>query len=200
MKAIYFDLDGTLLEFKKKYPEIVAECLSEMNKNQPEKLAGEYCETFSDIFENQGENPYYKAAESVVNNPEHLLQILKTNEISNMKMKNDAKSDIKMISKEYEIGVLTDGLKDWQKDKLKYFGLYNLFDTFIASYETDSFKSGLEPYRVAEQRIKADEYAMVGDSVKSDVKAAKEFGWSSYHYTGERFRDIPNKIDWIDDY
>lgn len=196
MKAIYFDLDGTLLHFTESYLEILSACMVEMGKGNPQKNAEAYHENFHDVFMKQKENPYRKAAEGLIDEPDKFVEILQNKEISHTEPPENAASELRRISQDYKIGILTDGVRNWQMKKLRSSGLHEFFDTVIASYETDTFKNGLAPYKLAEERIEANKYAMVGDSIESDVEAAREFGWSAYHYQQNGFENIPEKLDW----
>jgi putative hydrolase of the HAD superfamily len=91
--------------------------------------------------------------------------------------------------------VLTNGLSEWQHAKLSGHGLADVFDTFVASYEADAHKPAVEPFRLFEDRLPAERYAMVGDDA-ADVDGAAAAGWTGHRYDGSGFGDLPGAIDW----
>ena len=65
----------------------------------------------------------------------------------------------------------------------------------VFSYEAGAHKPDPAPYLLAERRLPASEYAMVGDSA-DDVEGARQVGWTAYRYTGGGFGDLPDALDW----
>jgi putative hydrolase of the HAD superfamily len=106
-----------------------------------------------------------------------------------------AGADLGRLAGSHRLGVLTNGVPAWQRAKLDASGLAEHFDAVVVSYEAGAHKPAAAPYRLAEERLPADAYAMVGDS-DDDVEGAAAAGWSARRYEGEGFGDLPASLPW----
>jgi putative hydrolase of the HAD superfamily len=83
------------------------------------------------------------------------------------------------------VAVVTDGVGDWQREKLAHHGLEDLVNATVVSYEVGGHKTDGDPYEAVRDRLAADEYVMVGDSYHSDVEAPRRAGFVPVHYEDE---------------
>ena len=91
--------------------------------------------------------------------------------------------------------MLTDGVTEWQRAKLAASGLDRFFDAVVVSYAVGAHKPDPAPFAVAEKRLPADDYAMVGDS-DADIDGAGRAGWATHRYDGGGFGDLPDALEW----
>jgi putative hydrolase of the HAD superfamily len=164
-----------------------------------------YDEAFIDAFERCELEPYRRAfaaagarrdsASEPPGDPAAFVEALLDREIAACEPPAATDADLDRLAERHTLGVLTNGHPDWQRAKLEAHDLAKHFDAVVASYEVGAHKPNAEPYRVAERRLPADAYAMVGDS-QADIDGAEAAGWSAHRYRGDGFADLPACLEW----
>lgn len=169
MTAIVFDLDGTLLHTDEAYDE-----------------------AFFDLFPDCESDPIRRAFVRIDGcvDPEPYARALQEREIASLSPPDHAHADLERLAREYTLGVLTNGQREWQLAKLRAHGLEEHFDAVVASYEVGVHKPDPAPFREIEERLSARRYGMVGDS-DADVDGATGAGWFAHRYDGGRYADLP---------
>lgn len=197
MNAIFFDLDGTLLHFTRDYREVLAETLETVHGECRDRWLDAYNETFFDLLEACEAHPYRRAfaAIGLDSPPEQLVETLRQVETETCQPPADAHKHLERLAERYKLGVLTNGVREWQKHKLESHGLLGYFDAVVVSYDVGVHKPDRAPFNAAEARLPADEYAMVGDS-DADIDGAQKAGWSTFRYDGGGFGSLPGAIHW----
>lgn len=197
MKAIFFDLDGTLLHFTRDYRDVLADTFRRVTGESHDEWIDSYNQTFFDVLGDCEPNPYRQAFATVGTDydPETFAETLREEEVEMCKPPGNADTDLARLAENYKLGVLTNGVTEWQRHKLQARGLADYFDTIVASYEVGSHKPDTAPYRIAENRLLADAYAMVGDN-DADIEGAKRASWTTYRYTEQGFGDLPDALEW----
>lgn len=197
MQAICFDLDGTLLHFPRDYDEILAEGFRAVTGECSDEWLETYSETFFELFGRQEPQPYRRAFEAVDDDIDHdaLVETLLEREVDACEPPEGAHADLARLGETHRLGVLTDGVEEWQRRKLSANGLADYFDAVLVSYEVGAHKPSKEAFSAVERRIPAESYAMVGDA-DADVEGARTAGWATYRYRGEGFGDLPEGIAW----
>lgn len=195
--AIFFDLDGTLLTLSKEYPEIVAETFTAVEGTVQEEWVDQYNEAFFELFGAHEPDPIERAFASIegCSNANRLTEELRSREANASQVPTDAHEDLTRLGDHFALGVLTNGLPGWQRYKLQEHELDQYFDTVVTSYEAGAHKPDPAPYRLAEERLSAQRYAMIGDD-STDVEGAENVAWTGYRYRGSGFRDVPECLDW----
>lgn len=196
-RAIVFDLDGTLLHFTRDYDAVLRDAVADVVEHVPEGNLAAYDREFYDRFERCEPDPIYEAfaALDLDAAPDELRAALCEREVDMCQPHEDAATDLERLERDFELGVLTNGVPEWQRHKLEAYGLDEYVDAFVASYEVGAHKPDVAPFRYAEERLDADEYAMVGDD-DADVDGARAAGWTAHRYEGDGFGDLPDAIDW----
>ncbi|GAA0680219.1 HAD family hydrolase [Natronoarchaeum mannanilyticum] len=196
-RAIVFDLDGTLLHFTRDYGGVLRDAVTDVVGEVPEGALEAYDREFYDRFERCEPDPIYEAfAELDLDAaPGELRAALREREVEMCQPHDEAAADLERLGREFRIGVLTNGVTEWQRHKLEAYGLDEHVDAFVASYEVGAHKPDAAPFRYAEERLPADEYAMVGDD-DADVDGALAAGWAAHRYDGDGFGDLPDAIEW----
>lgn len=197
MNAIFFDVDGTLLHFTRDYREVLAETFETVHGESRDRWLDAYNETFFDLLEACEANPYRRAfaATGLESPPEQLVETLRQVETEMCQPPGDAHKHLERLAENYKLGVLTNGVPEWQKHKLESHGLRRYFDAIVISYDVGVHKPDIAPFNAAEAHLPADEYAMVGDS-DADIDGAQKAGWSTFRYDGGGFGSLPDAIDW----
>ena len=100
-----------------------------------------------------------------------------------------------IVADHYQILLKIRTVTEWQRAKLAASGLERFFDAVVVSYEVGAHKPDPAAFGVAEERLPADDYAMVGDS-DADVDGADRAGWVAHRYDGGGFGDLPEALEW----
>ena len=197
MKTIVFDLDGTLLASTRPYEELVATTFEAVEGRVHEEWLAAYGEAFREEFASCTPDPVRRSFAAVdgCSDPGACTQRLLEAEIAAFEPPPGTERDLDRLGDQYRLGVLTNGVRDWQLAKLQGNALLDRFDAVVASYEAGAHKPALEPYRLLEERLPAGGYALVGDS-ESDVEGAERAGWAAVGYDGDGFAALPESLDW----
>ena len=102
---------------------------------------------------------------------------------------------LEYLSSKYSLVVASNWFYDQQVFKLKKYGIYKYFDEVLTAdkYYKKPYK---EMYEKACEGFEKCEVVMVGDSFKTDIKSAMDFGIYSYYLTttdprkGKKFKRI----------
>ncbi|MBZ6494902.1 HAD family hydrolase [Natrinema longum] len=188
MTAIVFDLDGTVLHTDREYRDLLANAIADVRGDAPAEWLETYDEAFFELFSACDPDPIRRAFARIdgCTDPEPYVRALHEREIESLSPPENAHTDLERLAESFELGVLTNGLREWQLAKLRAHDLEAYFDAVVASYEVGAHKPDAAPYRTLEERLPAARYGMVGDS-ESDVDGAKNAGWSAHRYEGGEF-------------
>lgn len=200
MRALVFDLDGTLLHFEEGYDDVLRDAIEHAGGDPTDETLERYLEAFFEHFSRCEPNPVRRAFEATALDVDSqiLADALLEQEVEHARPPEGALADLERLSETHAIGVLTNGVRSWQERKLEANGLGAVVDAFVASYEVGAHKPAVAPFEELEDRLPATAYAMIGDS-DSDVDGADAAGWSTYRYTGGGFGGLPDALEWAED-
>lgn len=194
-RALYFDLDGTLLKLRREYDSLIRDAYLEVEGTVPKNGVERYNKEYFDLFHQFVKNPSTEAFSTISKNSESLAEALLQLEIDATEPVESAHEDLAKISKNYKVGVITNGVTSWQLQKLRAFGLESYFDVILISYTVGAHKPSTQIYSLAEAELPAVEYAMVGDS-ESDIIGARQQGWMACEYERQSILTIPDALGW----
>lgn len=85
----------------------------------------------------------------------------------------------------YQIGILTNGPTNHQKNKLYQLNLSNWIpeDFWFISESIQVKKPDIQAFHHVESKISADEYFMIGDDVQTDITGALQANWHPIQFT-----------------
>lgn len=197
MRALVFDLDGTLLEYPREYGTLLADAFREVTGEAREEWLETYNEAFFEYFSAHDPDPVGRAFAALDTDadPDRFAEALLRVEAETCRPPAGAIADLERLADEYRLGVLTNGLPEWQRHKLRENDLAGRFDAVVASYEAGAHKPDTAPFDLLEERLPADRYVMVGDG-DGDVGGADAAGWIPHRYEGSGFGNLPEAIDW----
>lgn len=192
MKAIFFDLDGTLLHFTKDYDDILKDTFIETCGRCEDDWIESYSTRFFEYFNNFESSPYRKAFQQTEAecDPIVFVECLQKNELNICESPSDCESTLDSLSQDHKIGVLTNGVSEWQRNKLEEFDLKHYFDSIIASYDIGFHKPESEVFEFAEDSVSATEFEMIGDSQEDDIEGAINAGWDARRYCQQGFGSL----------
>jgi putative hydrolase of the HAD superfamily len=197
MRAIAFDLDGTLLHYTREYEAVLSDAFVRVCGEVRDEWLETYSETFYELFLECEPDPVlggFEAVEVDVD-PGALRAALLAEETEMCRPPAGALDDLRRLAGEFHVGVVSDGIPEWQRHKLRERDLLEVFDAVVTSYEAGAHKPDPAPFREFEDRVGAESYGMVGDD-GSDVEGARGVGWAAHRYGGTGFGDLPGAIDW----
>ncbi|WP_225335185.1 HAD family hydrolase [Halomicrobium urmianum] len=191
--AVCFDLDGTLVQYERPFPEFARAALSEHLETVSDDAADAYSEAFFDAFEALESDPFEAGMRAVLEaggtggddaDVAAMVEALREREFESASVSAAARDCLDELAADDDIrlALVTDGVGDWQRAKLERVGLADAFDEVIVSYDVGGHKADGAPYDAVRERIDADEYVMVGDDYEGDVEAAREAGFVPIHY------------------
>lgn len=195
VKAIFLDLDGTLLHLTRDYGDLLREAFETVEGECREEWLTTYDETFFERFEACEPDPCRSAFATVSDDADALAETLLELEVQASAVPDGTHDDLARLGDRFELGVLTNGMPEWQREKLRRNDIARYFDGVVTSYEVGAHKPDPAPFERAEAELPADAYGMVGDA-DSDVDGAARQGWASVRYEGQPFRDVPGALGW----
>jgi putative hydrolase of the HAD superfamily len=198
MRAIFFDCDGTLLHLTREYDAVLADAFRDVAGECQAEWGDTYNETFFDLFLDCEPDPYRRAFDATDCNADSnaLASALRERETEMCQPPEGVETDLARLAEEYELGVLTNGLPEWQRHKLRAHGLTDYFDVIVTSYEAGAHKPETDPFELAEERASATTFVMVGDD-DADVDGAVNADWAGVRrYDGSGFGDLPASLGW----
>jgi putative hydrolase of the HAD superfamily len=181
--AVFFDLDGTVVEFTKPYGEVIEETLRTCLGHSTSELVETYNESFFEALMAIESEPYLTGMQAVCAKtnsdtaPETLVSELCNREVAMTTVSNDARKLLESLAERHHLGIITNGVPKWQKAKLEHHDLLGRFETIITSYEAGAHKPDSAPFELAKERADVDTYVMVGDDYEADIESARKAGF-----------------------
>ena len=186
MHAIYFDLDGTLCSFTREYGDVLGDAVTEHVGHPNDDLLHAYNDAFFEALTALEPEPYLVGARAVADaadepvDPAAFVETVRDLEYAMVEV-TDAMHALLERLDDRPLGVLTNGVPEWQFGKLEAEGIADRFDATVASYEAGAHKPEQAVFDLAEDRLPADGYVMVGDDYEADVLGARDAGWQAVH-------------------
>lgn len=184
IKAILFDLDDTLYDEKKFVKsgfKEVSKYVGLTYKIDEDNFFKELINIFEkgyrgNIFNIALENANIFYDEKTINK---MVEIYR-NHMPKIKLETKIKKLLSEISKDYLLGIITDGYFEVQKKKVKALKIERLFDCIIYTdeYGKDFWKPNIFPYKLALEKLQMSpkETIYIGDNPHKDFIGAKSIG------------------------
>ncbi|MFB6215662.1 MAG: HAD family hydrolase [Candidatus Aenigmatarchaeota archaeon] len=190
--AVYFDLDGTLIEYEDSFHELFENALG---GSVSEEIYDYWTEQVLNNIRNMEEKPYLRSLEAVESefnlgiSPEKLADRYIEIEVSSTSVRTELKQVLEEISGQCKTGILTNGVGRVQMKKIRHNGLEALVDEIIISNIEEVRKPDPGIFELARERLEASNYVYVGDTYDEDIVPAQEAGFKTVHVTsGKRLR------------
>lgn len=198
--AIWFDLDGTLLQFPD-YGDVVARACDAVGVDAVGAFADAYDDAFFGRLEALAPAPYRRAAETALvtvdadGDPAAFVAALREAEYDAMPAPAPVRETLADLAAtdRFCVGVCTNGVGDWQRGKLAHTGLDAFVDATVVSYDVGAHKPDPAPFERAESVLSAERRVMIGDSEDADVAGARNCGWDAVHVEGPEA--VPDAVD-----
>lgn len=187
IKAVIFDLDDTLIsekEYIRSGFKVVAKKIGtkhNLNENDVYELM---YETFNEDSKNVFNRVLNKLG--IQYEIDYIKELIKSyrEHIPDIKLYDDAKYIIETLhQKGIKLGMITDGYKVTQRNKLKVLDIDSYFEHIVVTDELgrEFWKPHSKPYEIIKDKLKLDYENMVyvGDNVSKDFITANKLGMST---------------------
>ena len=178
IKRIIFDLDETLIFWKKEYSldmiDVVSKSPYNIDPVELDKILDSQEKTHDKISDQYIKEDIKKYLNVDVS--DNFIKYIKESQYPYAEYDEKLEDVIKYLSSKYDLVVLTNWFKDVQEERLKTAGILKYFTKVVGGEEC------LKP--IATQYINDNylysECMFVGDSDKFDIEPAKKLGMSTY--------------------
>ncbi|MFO7872759.1 MAG: HAD-IA family hydrolase [Candidatus Undinarchaeales archaeon] len=188
IKAIAFDLDGTLVDFLHFKKETARAAAHEMVKLGLDASEEEIYEKIFEIYDKKGME-YQKTFADVLSEYDLSLnefeKIQQAGIVAYLRTKfgmlrpyPDVLPALRKLRKDYKLAVVTDAPRNKAWQRLVMTDLQDSFDLVITVDDTGKEKPHKMPFEklIKELDLKPEEILFVGDHPEKDIKGAKEMG------------------------
>jgi putative hydrolase of the HAD superfamily len=211
LKAIFFDLDDTLLDAQTPYREAIAATCAEAARRcaglDAERLSAVYLEVARQMWRSFDldrmresaaeirERVWAEALRQVGVEDPALVRALSDQYGAARKASHrlfpDALSTLDHLHRRYHLGIITNGMTEIQRDKIQRLGLTPYFDTVLISQEAGMRKPDPRLFQMALACVPCEphEAVMVGDSPNRDIAGARAVGMHALWVRTGRSRD-----------
>ncbi len=175
--AVLFDLDGTILGARKEKGFVRNECAKELGL--PEIENEDYYDTLRNVLHNKEVDdrvPIFREIFDDEESAERMAGIYREESLKNAYIYPDAKEVLKEIKAKK--GLITNGPREIQWEKIRKFGLEDFFDYIAVSGEIAKSKPESEIFRFVLKKLEStpEESLYVGNVPELDVQGAKSAG------------------------
>lgn len=188
MRAVYVDCDGTLLTLDCSYDALFERACDAAGADATAEAQAAYGEAFFEAFDSFEPDPYRAGMAAAVGtgeidaDPETLRDAYVDAEVAAATPAAGARDALDALDgADTALGVLTNGVGAVQRRKLESAGLFDRFDAYLPSYDVGAHKPDPAIFDAARERLAADEYLYVGDSMEHDARPAREAGFLAVH-------------------
>lgn len=183
-RAIWFDLDGTLITYDRPFSTLLGETLG----NDPEDAVHEtYRRRLFRALEDCEDDPYVEGFSAILDahdftfDPAERAREYRERELAATRLVSGAKAMLKRCQRLGPVGILTNGDGEMQRAKIHRHGLDTCVDAIIISNEIGVRKPDVAIFDAARERLPAGEHVYVGDTYEEDIVPARDAGFVAVH-------------------
>ena len=189
MRAVFFDLDGTLVELPDDFAAVFESALRECGVAADAQRHERYLDAFFGYLDECHPEPYRMAmadlreACNLDPSAEALADAYAERETAATRLRPGAREVLDALDSRTSdaLGVLTNGAARVQRRKLAHHGIADYFDAVVVSGDAGAGKPAPEIFATATETVPADEYVFVADDLERDVLPAQEVGFAGVH-------------------
>lgn len=191
--AIYFDLDGTLISYPKDFRSLFDEALGLQVEDEVYDM---YVDELFSNLDKMIKDPYIKAFKGINEefdlgiDPEEVAKEYISIELDATELNEELFEFLKSLSNNHKIGVMTNGDSKVQMAKVKKHGILDFVDEVIISNDVGVRKPDKEIFKLAKEKLNADDYIYIGDTFDEDIKPASNSDFKTIYISGEDSADL----------
>jgi putative hydrolase of the HAD superfamily len=196
--AVCFDLDGTVIEFTVPYETILDRTFDAALDRSIRGAIETYNEAFYEALSTLEPEPYLAGMRAVCDqtdtdaDPTSLVEILREREFAATAVSEETRSLLDSLGQRHRLGIVTNGVPEWQEAKLRQHGLRDRFDTVICSSSVGAHTPDPAPFAAAKARLDADTHVMIGDNYEADIEGARNASFVPVHLSDASEIQIPD--------
>lgn len=192
MATVYFDLDGTLVEFDRPYAALFPDVCDAAGVPYSDALFEDYSEAFFAALRRADPAPYETGAREafaehgVDADPAAFAQTAIDVEVAaTVRRPGVTRALDQLAETDHSLGVLTNGVGTVQRQKLDAVSLLDRFDDVYCPFEDGHLKPDHAAFEAAKRRLPGETYHLFGDSREDDVEAGRAAGFRAVHVARE---------------
>ncbi len=193
LAAIYFDLDGTLIDYPEDFRSLFDQALGFQVEDEVYDL---YVEELFSNLEEIIERPYFEAFKQINQefdlgiDVETVAERYISIELDATELNEELFKFLKFLSKNHKIGILTNGATEVQNAKIEKHNLSEFIDEVIISNEVGFRKPDTAVFELAKDKLNAKNYVYIGDTYDEDIEPASKTGFCTIYISGEETADL----------
>lgn len=198
IKRLIFDVDNTLIEWKNEYWDALEDVCTVLNmkyskdfKNGIIKAIDSYEETNS-YYSKEKMTEQINRVSGYTIDSNFLNVMLKRFEKCVPKEDKNIQNILDILSKKYELVILTNWFTEIQEGRLKSFGILKYF-TKVFGTENIKVKPNKESFIAAIEDRLPEECIMIGDSLENDIKGAINAGLKAIYLKSNANKNESNE-------
>ena len=197
MRAVFFDLDGTLVGLPDDFAALFESALRDHDVRANEERHEYYLDALFDYLDECHAEPYRAAMADLCDefdldpSAESLAETYTEREAAattlgpGVREALDALAAPDAATPDTVLGVLTNGGARCQHRKLEHHGIADYFDAVVVSGAVGAGKPDTEIFAAAKDAVPADQYVFVADDLERDVLPAQEVGFTGIYLVDE---------------
>lgn len=202
IKAIIFDCWGTLF-YKDLMPHPHDEFAKKLGKSMSDysylkifekNLMLERCNDVESAIRNLLKDLKINANRKLIR---ELANILVVKGTKNIKPYPETSQVLKELKKNFKLGLISNTFSPVFENLEKKYGLKNIFDVIVTSYEVGVMKPNPKIFDIALEKLGVgkEEVLLIGDHIEDDIRAAEKIGIKSILIDRDgKYPNYPNRI------
>jgi len=191
-KWLLFDLDNTILDFSSASKVSLFQSLEQCGIMCDEKMYKDYKVENGKVWHSFEQKEIdtdelrkirfksFFEMYAIKEDPFEFNKLYLENIVKNSDIYPGAKALLQQLKKEYKLSIVTNGLKEVQRPRMRKTEIYDLFDSIVVSDEIGVAKPDGQFFEIANASLDIDfqksEMLMIGDSLKSDILGGNNYG------------------------
>jgi len=197
-KAVIFDLDQTLLDRSKSLDSFVrwqTEGMLRESVSDPDRFVSRFIELDADgrVWKDKVYEQLVVEFDIEDWSPSELLAAYELCFCGFSVPRDGIYSAVEEISKQYQLGLISNGMSPFQERNFRALGFSQLFESVIVSESCGLRKPDRQIFELScsELGVQPSEAVYVGDNPTADIEGANAAGLSSIFVPTDRFQDCP---------
>lgn len=203
-KIVVFDLDDTLIS-EREYIDSGFRAVAEVISKQTKLSKDDIKNKMDELFKKNSLNVFNRTLNElgITYEMKYIKELISTyrSHIPTIKLYDDAKDILEYLYRNnYRVGMITDGYKETQRNKIKALGIEKYFEHIVITDELgrEFWKPSEVPYNLIRYKFncKYKDMVYIGDNINKDFISANKLGIETIQITrGNGIYCLDNKID-----